>query len=214
MDKENNKEKKSSPKLLLVIGGIILAGLAFKMINKPKYPTGMDADLAPKSGLVDALLGNDTMKCSYSDERGEVSFWAKSGKMRAEGASFGLQGDQKGGMINDSEYLYIWQDDDKSGIKYKLSVFEDTDSPDTSQPAQIDPQAWAQSIQGRYEYSCNAVNENDNIFTPPSDVEFKDMTQLLEKAEEFSQTFSDTDSQEELNEKMEEVKGMMEELAQ
>lgn len=214
MENENNKEKKSSPKLLIVVGGIILAGLIFKSVSKPKYPTGLDADLAPKTGLVDALLGNDTMMCAYSDENGEMVVWAKSGKIRSEGSSFGVQGNQKGGMINDGEYLYIWQDGDKTGIKYKLSVFENEESTDTAPPSEIDPEAWAESIQGKYEYSCNAVNEGESIFTPPTDVEFQDMTDLLEKAEEFSQTFSENDSQEEINQKMEEVKGMMDELNQ
>ena len=215
MEKENNKEKKAFPKWLLLVGGLVIAVIAFQFLNKkPKYPTGLDADLIPKTGLVDALLGNDTKECKYIDENGEVTFWAKSGKMRAQGASFGLQGDQKGGMINDGEYLYIWQDSDKSGIKYKLSVFESADSQDTSQPSQVDPEAWAQTIQGRYKYSCNAVNESDSMFTPPSDIEFKDMTDLLEKAEEFSQTFSENDSQEDMDKKMEEVKGMMDQLGQ
>ena len=213
MDKEKTSSKKSPLGIVLVVGGIALAFIAYKFLSAPKYPTGMDASLAPKTGIVDALLGNDTMKCTYSDSYGEVVVWAKAGKVRSEGSSFGMQGNEKGGMINDGEYLYIWQESDKTGLKYKLSVFE-TEDQDSEAPSGVDPQAWAETIQNQYEYSCQAVNEGEGVFTPPTDVEFQDMTELLQKAEEFSQTFSSEDSQEEMNEKMEEIKGMMDEISQ
>jgi hypothetical protein len=214
MDNEKTDPKKSPLGLVLVIGGIVLAFFAYKTLTKPKYPTGMDAGLAPKTGLVDALLGNDTTKCTYSDSYGEVTIWAKAGKVRSEGSNYGVSGDQKGGMINDGEYLYIWQDSDKTGLKYKLSVFENEASQDGTMPSGVDPEAWAEMVQAQYQYSCSATNETDNIFTPPADIVFDDMTQLLEKAEEFSQTFSASDSQEAIDQKMEEIKGMMDEIAQ
>jgi hypothetical protein len=213
MDTEKTNPKKSPLGLVLVIGGIFLAFAAYKLVSKPKYPTGMDGSLAPKTGLVDALLGNETMKCTYSDSYGEVTVWAKAGKVRSEGFNYGASGNEKGGMINDGEYLYIWQESDKTGLKYKLSVFENEDSQGTM-PSGVDPEAWAEAAQAQYQYSCKATNENDDIFTPPADINFDDMTQLLEKAEEFSQTFSSEDSEEEMNQKMEEIKGMMDELNQ
>lgn len=214
MDKKKVASKKNLLGVILTVGGIALALIVCKSLSTPKYPTtGVDTSLAPKTSIVDALLGNDTMKCTYSDSYGEVVVWAKAGKVRSEGSSFGMQGNEKGGMINDGEYLYIWQESDKTGLKYKLSVFE-AENQDSEIPPGVNPQTWAETIQNQYEYSCQAVNEGEEIFTPPADVEFQDMTELLQKAEEFSQTFSSEDSEEEMNQKMEEIKGMMDEISQ
>ena len=212
MDKEKTTAKKSPLGLVLVIGGIVLAFAAYNLVFKPN-PTGMDGSLAPKTGLVDVLMGNDTMKCAYSDSYGEVTVWTKAGKVRSEGFNYGVSGNEKGGLINDGEYLYIWQESDKTGLKYKLSVFE-TEDQDSQAPSGVDSEAWAEAVQAQYDYSCEATNEGDEIFTPPAGIVFDDMTQLLEKAEEFSQTFSADDSQEEIDQKMEEIKGMMEKLAE
>lgn len=140
--------------------------------------------------LKDALTLGKSVQCVYTTEEGEVKTWVKGNKVRVEGVGFGPPEAKngQGGMVNDGEWIYIWGGEEKTGIKYRLSAMEQQDWAKDVEEWQ-DPQQWAAGIEDKYKVSCNQTTVSDNIFTPPADVQFQNMTEMLEKVGELEKSF-------------------------
>lgn len=145
----------------------------------------------------------------YTTEQGEVKTWVKDNKVRVEGVGFGVPGTagNQGGMVNDGEWIYIWGGEEKTGVKYKLSAMEQQDWAKDVQEWK-DPQQWAAGVEEKYQISCNETMVADNLFSPPSDIEFKDMSEMFEKTAELEKSLPQEGAQLD-EEKMKELEELM-----
>jgi hypothetical protein len=158
--------------------------------------------------LKDALTLGKSVQCTYTTEEGEVKTWVKGNKVRVEGVGFAPQEAKngQGGMINDGEWIYIWGGEEKTGIKYKLSAMEQQDWAKDVQELK-DPQQWAAGVEEKYKISCNETMVADNLFSPPSDIEFQDMSEMFEKVGELDKSFQEGEQLDE--EKIKELEELM-----
>lgn len=133
-----------------------------------------------------ALSLGESIKCTFKSEQGETNSWVKGNKMKVIGSNFGKSGN--GGMINDGEYIYIWGDNEKDGMKYKLSALqqEDQGKPvDNQFESWKNPEKWASEVESKYKTECGKVVINDNEFVPPDNVTFKDLTETFEQMKNY-----------------------------
>ncbi len=175
-----------SVKLWMIIGAavIILAGLfgfmyVQNMTNKAATDTMMKKSSPSESSAFSSLSDIFTNKslsltCEFTDEEGrKTKTYIKSGKVRAE--IIGKEAADSGTIIVKEETMYFWNGAQGMMMKYdtKQMTGQDTQNLNAAQG-----QAALQGIE-QYRQSCHPAVVSDSLFTPPSDVKFQDLSELM-----------------------------------
>jgi hypothetical protein len=94
-------------------------------------------------------------------------------------------------MINDSQYMYVWTSDTKTGFKSQMPSEEDIKNTQAQVQAMQDqlPDFSDATVQEEYTdkgYSlkCDPGTISDAEFIPPTDIQFQDMSAMMQKAME------------------------------
>lgn len=186
----------------LIIGAVVvvvvLAGALFflKGQNNPaKNPAGSATTTKAESsqsgvgstikqGLLGLLENASGIKCTVSDQSGNYTVIAKGDRVRIDGIDYASISDpnqkgSKGSMVNDGTYAYIWSG--KEGMKFDLKATQQNSSPATNtEEESTDWKSWATDMQNSgAKYDCNPTVATDADFTPPSDVKFQDLAELM-----------------------------------
>lgn len=167
-------------KLVGVVGAMtLLAGCmgsgSTAEVQDDVRPTPTTESLA--MSLKDALLSGQAMRCTYNDGQGEVSSLVKGSKVRVEGMSMG-ENQGKGWMINDGEWMYTWSDGEKKGTKFNVQAMKDLGDELAEKNIQ-NPEDWANEVDAQYKPDCRPASASDDDFVPPADVEFQDMSAMM-----------------------------------
>lgn len=137
-------------------------------------PTGEEKPEAEEKASVfenlkDAMAANAPMKCTWQDQQGN------SGEMLVKGKKFTsevtAQG-MKAHSISDGTYIYAWVEGQPQGTKMKL-VETEQQKPQEGQPSGTPDMS--------VKVSCRPAFMTGNEFTPPSDIEFMDLSELMQK---------------------------------
>lgn len=181
--------KNYSKIIFVVLLPLLLAGCTYPWQKPVQKESGQATEQGQKEegwSLKKALSLGESIKCTFKSEQGETNSWVKGNKMKVIGSNFGKSGN--GGMINDGEYIYIWGDNEKDGMKYKLSALqqEDQGKPvDNQFESWKNPEKWASEVESKYKTECGKVVINDNEFVPPDNVTFKDLTETFEQMKNY-----------------------------
>lgn len=173
--------KKSLPLIviiLLVIGVVIVAVGGYFLMNKGKMTGGslMNGGNAFTS-IKDALTKSVSLECEYTDsENVKSKYYIKNGAMRADVES--SDPEQSGSMIMKDKMLYSWRG--KEGFAMKLTDTEG-DSEINSNEGESEMDTMMKDLE-EYKDKCKPSVVSDSLFTPPSDVEFSDMSKMMEGA--------------------------------
>lgn len=151
---------------------------------QPTQPNKADA----LKGSLKSLLGiGKTAKCTYTytpqDGGGTGTIYVSGNKMNG---NFKTTLDGKiteANVLHDGEYSYIWEPSGKNGIKMKIDPQVEATKAEENQSFD-----WNQEIN----YKCDEWSGDDSKFTAPSNIEFTDLSQMLNKA---SPTGTKTDTQ-------------------
>ncbi|MFA6383445.1 MAG: hypothetical protein WCX17_03405 [Parcubacteria group bacterium] len=171
--------------IIVVVVIIVLAVVFFLTRGKQaaQNPTGSQSATMQTSGIKDSLLGilqsATGVKCSVTDANGTYTVIAKGDKVKVEGINSinpQTQKEEKGTMINDGTWAYIWTG--KQGMKFNLKdTQQGTANPEGES---TDWKNWAQQMQNSgAKYDCNPTVATDADFTPPSNVTFQDLGELM-----------------------------------
>lgn len=132
--------------------------------------------------LSDLISAGKSMECTFS---GETDGYKTTGTMFVSGDN--IRGDfqsQSGGkmmdshMIQSGETVYTWTTDPKQGMKIKVSkedqvkYADDAGKITNSQSFDMDQS---------YDYNCKGWSGDQSKFQPPSDIEFQDLSAIMEK---------------------------------
>lgn len=111
-------------------------------------------------------------KCTYTMEQGlKVTTYVKNGKMRTE---IPLEvGDTNISLYTDNK-VYQWSTKEKQG--FFMSVEEAKQQPNTEVQ---DPDKYLEEIRRKYQPDCQNMDLPDSLFRVPTDIEFQDLSQLL-----------------------------------
>jgi hypothetical protein len=190
--------KKIFMSVIVASGMLVLAGCGNKPAVQPTTDQGAvktqeqqpSETVQPKKGLLSFLTGGNGVKCTIEDKSGTITVISDGTKARIEGMDFpALPGKdvqmQKGYMINDGTWAYIWSG--TSGTKFNIKDMQEISKANGGQ--QEDPSAkmsnwedWAKSMEtSGTKYDCANAAVSDSDFVPPSDVKFQDMGELVKQ---------------------------------
>ena len=190
--------KKTNLIVIAIIVILLLLGAWFFIFNKKSPETSQsatsskmsqDAEEPSKAGIKESLLGllekGTGIKCTVEDVQGKYDVIAQGEKVRIDGMDFpdpkNPTATQKGSMINDGTWAYIWNG--KEGMKFNLKDMEQnsaaTPNANTDEKS-TDWKAWAKSMEtSGAKYNCNPTVATGGDFTPPADVKFQDLGELM-----------------------------------
>jgi len=180
-------------KIILLTGFVILVVLAvgggfLLMKGKPVAPqTGVSVTQVPKeenknvfTSIKDALSKSLSLNCSFTDDTGRVTkSFIKNGAVRADFTGKTLQ--DTGSVIVKDKKMYVWTAD-KKGFTMELTdeqlsgkAVSTGSATNTTVPQQSNILADLE----KYKNNCKSGVVADNLFVPPTDVTFSDLTQLM-----------------------------------
>ncbi len=166
----------------LVVVGVVLAGAFFFLIPKSSQlsdngdsTTGKDQDAMEVADLfTKAFTGNESIKCTFSDNGSTGTAYIKQGKIRFDSA--GVDGAQYGNAIVNGSVVYVWQTGNNEGIMIDTSKYQ---SANGGLPDQVmDAEKIKQEVE-KNKPNCVKENIDDSVFTPPSTVKFTDYSSFM-----------------------------------
>jgi hypothetical protein len=175
-------------KNLLIIGAVILlivlGAAGYFLMNKSQAPSQTESSTSvPQeqntsafSTIKDALSRSLSLQCDFTNEEGiQTTAYIKNGAVRSDMTS--STPGQSGHMIMKDNTFYSWQDGKTDGIMMKFSP-EDLDSAQQQATQGVNPQESLDTME-KYKESCKTANVSDSVFTPPSEVKFQDMSEMM-----------------------------------
>jgi hypothetical protein len=136
-----------------------------------------------KDSLIGLLQSTSGVKCSVTDANGSYTIIAKGNKAKIDGINYASpqsqdQNGQKGTMINDGTWAYIWSG--QQGMKFNMAEIQQSAKNQNPDEQASDWKSWATNMQASgAKYDCNATVATDADFTPPTDVTFQDLGELM-----------------------------------
>lgn len=169
--------------ILIAIAVIVLIGgaIGFTMMNKPKTATPeTPTNTETSNGTMEVkslrdlwTLGNN-QTCTFSDtttgNNGVV--YVSSGSMRGDFTSMVNGTSTDSHMIVAGDAMHMWVDGQPSGFKSSLTQLENLGS-NPSAPKTVD-------LDQQVDYDCNSWSVDASKFAVPSDIEFMDMSAMME----------------------------------
>ncbi len=158
-----------------------------------------EVEKTPISGtetMIALLEKGEDLECSvsYISEENSNSpttgtFFTSQGKMRGDFVVMSMQEEIVSSMIMDTESMYTWTivNGDKYGMKISQAELENSkkndDSPEAHEAVPVDVAV---------DYECKPWKEVDrSIFVPPTDVIFKDYSDLMNTGMEFGNVYGE-----------------------
>lgn len=138
-------------------------------------------------GSIKSLLGankNVTCTTTAEDQSGTGTIFVAGSKMRGD---FSTQVEGKSmmtHMISDGQYSYMWSDEDSKGTKFKI----DPDQPVPSVPAGSSVQSQTGNMDDEVDMNCSNWNPDNSKFQVPANIEFIDMSAMMENAKVQTKT--------------------------
>jgi len=169
--------KKNIAIIILVVLAVIGGGFAYFRITGRELPFGLEdvvgGDGGSSQGFIgkigDALKVGTAMKCTFSEEGVDATFYLKSGKLRGEMTS--TTDDEKINYIMRDNCMYYWSESEEQGFKW---CWEEEDAVD-----------WEKNLAEMSEdYNCKSQTISDSMFSLPSGIEFMDMTDYMNQSGE------------------------------
>ena len=122
----------------------------------------------------------------YPDGKGSGTIDVSGKKMRGD---FNMMVDStkeyKSSMIQDGEYAYMWSDADKKGTKFKVAGLPSPSPTATSKSSTVD-------VNQEVDLKCSSWGVDPSKFVVPTDVEFTDMSAMMDKMQEQSGMMKNT----------------------
>lgn len=178
-------KNKNMTAVIGLLGIVILAILGYQVLGGRANNVEVSQDGTGEESMPKTLLGlmalGDEMKCTYSyeDEAGatEGRVYIAGGKSRSDYTVKTAEGeDFSGSVITGDEYSYVWGSMMEGGLKMKRvdEVDQETEgAPVTSDYAKLDEEM---------NYQCEPWVADQSKFTPPSNVEFRDLGAMMDDA--------------------------------
>lgn len=181
--------------IILVVAAILIMGGVFFISSKSRQKgeitlsdqTIIEGSTSPEESRITeesseepkvnpsnlSSLGN-SYKCTYTIENGlKVTTYVKNGKMRTE---IPLEGGDANISLYRDDKVYQWSEKEKQGIF--MSVEEAKKQPNTEVQ---DPDKYLEEIRIKYQLDCKNVDLADSLFIAPEDIQFQDLSQLLNR---------------------------------
>jgi len=183
---------------IIVIGGGYFVysnmnGQEQNVQNQRQQDNNMMVDKDKQTSVAALMMAGQPVTCTYTfdDESGSQSgtvYLDTAGeRMRGNFHMTQSNGDSWDGyVIKDSEWLYSWGGPfGNQGTKIKISATEtDADTDDQNSEQTFDENKEA-------DYDCSSWSVESQMFVPPSDIQFQDLSETMMQIQEMTTDVSD-----------------------
>jgi hypothetical protein len=189
--------KKALTIALLVVVSISLTG-CLKKDTSGGSAADNDKEEILNGSLADIMTMGKNVKCTYSaedeDGKSEGTIYVSGNKSRNDiyvESPEGLK--EEVHMIVNKEYMYSWSSAQEQGSKMKLDSFdvEDGDYDKASLKDNLEAYRQYQGEEGAVDFKCSPWIPNGSVFDPPSDIEFVDMSAMMETFQQDMEDFQE-----------------------
>ena len=169
----------------LIVGGLavlaIIAVVAFTQLGKSKQQEA--SQVAPQQqtqgeesmtkSSIKSLLGvgkNVTCIISYPEHGSSGTIYVSDNKMRGDFTALVNDKSMASSIIQDGTYMYMWSGNQgtKMSVEQVMTATPTPSSQSTDLDAQVD-------------MKCSNTSPDSSKFTPPADVQFTDMSAMMDK---------------------------------
>lgn len=168
----------------------IIAIIAFNQFSKTSKTSSEtsssqkteSSESLTRGSIANLLTSGKNVNCTmnYPDGKGSGTIYVSGKKMRGDfTVNVETIGEVKSSMIQDGEYAYMWSDADKKGTKFKVSGIPAPSPTADSNNQSVD-------LNQEVDLKCSSWGVDPSKFTVPSDVEFTDMSAMMEKVQDQS----------------------------
>lgn len=169
--------------MLFALAGVLVLGLSG--CGSPAVEEG--TTMEEFNGTMEDLMarGRDvTCTFTQTDDAGMTKgtvYITQDGRMRGEFTNEGDEGPMAMHMINDGEYSYTWGVPSMNkGVKMKLDDEEDNSIMDDDDEDDDDDAEEMVDMDESMEYRCSTWRADASKFVPPSDIEFQDLSAMMQ----------------------------------
>jgi hypothetical protein len=180
--------------LLVIVAVAVIGGILYFSKNKPWQQSSTSQQHLPTktqtqnqkgeknnvfTSIKDALTRGQSLKCQFTDESGKkTTVYFKKDFVR------GMYNDEKEVMNNflyRDKKMYTWGDKTKEGMIIATdSISVAPTVKQTNENKQTSGQNYIEQYE-KYWQNCKVETVSDALFTPPSDVQFQDMANLMQQ---------------------------------
>ena len=168
--------------LPLIVGAVVIVGLVvggWLFLGKGKPEVSAPAEVAEEAPaeqkeesftgkIKEAVLRGIPMKCVWKDDRGNsTTGYIKGKKYYAEVISEG----RTGYLIMKDNCMWTWSKGESQGVKMCL------------EPTEEEEGLWEMEGSPQEAYNCAPAAVSDSLFNPPANVNFMDMSQMMQMGE-------------------------------
>lgn len=151
-----------------VIVVVIVLIIGFLFLNKKNSNIQKEPQTSIITSIKDALSKKMTLVCEFKDDTGvSTKSYIKNGAVRVSST---------GEIIIKDKKMYMWDQKTKQGFVYSI--------PDSENEEVNQSESYLKMID-KYKDSCKVSSIEDSFFTSPADVNFQDMTKLLEDMQKY-----------------------------
>lgn len=182
-------------KKLLILAVVLVMSLSLsgcgkkeQTAQKEKAPGGFE--VLEDDSLMGWLKRGKTVECRLKTPEGEIVMMVKDKTVRMEGIPFmsmdsmgEAPNSENGVSLTNDEWMYMWDTKSKQGTKMDLKKMEALSDGIVEENPQ-EQEDWEDQVSGWEDsdiaYDCKEKKLNKNLFEPPQDVEFKDLTEFMD----------------------------------
>lgn len=164
--------------LLLVVGGGIFVATRQRLspptTNQNTTANATSPTAAPKEGVFEsireAMSRSLSLQCEYRNDTTVTLAYIKGEKIRIDSSQ--NEKSQSGTIIKENK-MWTWDATKKEGL---IMPFRS----ETGQGLAVDPEKIISDLEKEKQF-CHAAAFSDDIFNPPSDVKFSDLSEMMQK---------------------------------
>jgi hypothetical protein len=165
--------------IILVAMLFLISGIVYFMGNRSVKDEDLNETKSVFTSIKDAMSKDVSLVCEFSDEKGmSTKSYIKNGAVRVSTSDSSNSSSE---IIMKDKKMYMWDMKTKTGFIYEV---EDSDEGQTNQVGMtgsevVKSEQYLDMIE-KYKDSCKVATVEDSYFTPPTDVNFQDMSKFLE----------------------------------
>lgn len=162
---------------LLLVGGGAYVVMKNKSGGAPSTTAPSGGSGSVFSSIKDALSKSISLECSFTDESGhQTKSYIKNGAVRADITASDPK--ESGSVIVRDNKIYFWN----SQGGFVMSATEGTSAGGGQQTAGAQTASDVLQTMEKNKSSCKPAVVADTLFTPPANVQFQDLSKLMQQA--------------------------------
>lgn len=169
--------------VIAIVVLVILAGVGYMVLSKKGSPGTSSPSTQGGNvftSIKDALSKSLSLECTFTDETGrQTKAYMKAGAVRSDFT--GKTPEESGSVIMKDKKMYFWSS--QGGFMMEVPDEQPTPGQQATEEDKL-PSTSADLLKTleQYKDSCKPAVVSDSIFTPPANIQFQDLSKMMQQA--------------------------------